>query len=109
MAYNTKYVLRYCSKFGDRLRIELQIDGYIGEAFLIADDGKYVTDDRGQYISVNIDGQFNPDRDMNAIEGSDNPFTLQFRNDTGEKGGAIRATSATMAFYEDMLFNIDDQ
>lgn len=108
MAYNTKYVLKYCSRYGDKLRVELQIDGYVGQAFLIANDGDYVSDDLGRNVSLSIDGSFNPDRDMNAVEGSDNPFTLQYRNDTGEKGGAIRATSATMSFFEDMMFNIDD-
>ncbi len=108
MAYNTKYILRYCSRFGDSLRIELQIDGYIGQAFLIVNNGDNVSDDQGRNVAVNIDGNFNPDRDMNLIEGTDNPFTLQFRNDTGEKGGSVRATSASMAFFEDAVFNIDD-
>ncbi|MDM1294309.1 hypothetical protein HX021_08355 [Sphingobacterium sp. N143] len=108
MAYNTKYILNYCNRDGDKLTIELQVDEYVGQAFIIVNNEDYLQDDRGRFITVNVDGTYDPERDKNKIEGSANPFSLTFRNDRGEKGGAIRATSATMEFYEDMLFNIDD-
>ncbi|GHE34950.1 hypothetical protein [Sphingobacterium griseoflavum] len=108
MAYNTKYLLKYCDRYGVPLRIELQLENYVGKAFLVVNQGKYVTDQEGRHVTVNIDGEYDPDRDMNKIEASTNPFSLQYRNDIGEKGGTIRATSATMSFYEDRTFNIDD-
>lgn len=108
MAYNTKYILNYCNKHNDRLTIELQVEGYVGKAFIIVNNEDYITDDQGRFITTNIDGAYDPERDKNKIEGSANPFSLTYRNDRGEKGGAIRATSATMEFFEDMMFNIDD-
>jgi hypothetical protein len=108
MAYNTKYILNYCNQYGDKLSIELQVDGYVGQAFIIVNNEDYLQDDRGRFVTVNVDGSYDPERDKNKIEGSANPFSLTYRNDRGEKGGAIRATSATMEFFEDMLFNIDD-
>ncbi|WP_313266515.1 hypothetical protein [Sphingobacterium sp.] len=108
MAYNTKYILNYCNRYGDKLSIELQVDGYVGQAFIIVNNEDYLQDDRGRFVTVNVDGSYDPERDKNKIEGSANPFSLTYRNDRGEKGGAIRATSATMEFFEDMLFNIDD-
>lgn len=108
MAYNTKYILNYCNRYGDKLTIELQVDGYVGQAFIIVNNEDYLQDDRGRFVTVNVDGDYDPERDKNKIEGSSNPFSLTYRNDRSEKGGAIRATSATMEFFEDMLFNIDD-
>lgn len=108
MGYNTKYMLRYCNSKGDALKIELQLKDYIGETFLIVNNDDYVTNHDGEYVVLNIDGKYNPNRDINPIEGYTNPFTLRYRNDIGEKGGTIRATEANMSFYEDILFNIDD-
>ena len=108
MAYNTKYILNYCNEKGIPLRIELQLKDYIGEAFILVNETAHLQDEEGRFITVNIDGSYDPDRDKNPIEGGVNPFSLTYRNDAGEKGGTIRATSATMSFYEDAIFNIDD-
>ncbi|SEG75778.1 hypothetical protein [Sphingobacterium lactis] len=108
MAYNTKYILNYCNRHGKGLRIELQLWDYVGEAFILVNEDQYLLDQDGAYLSTNIDGNYDPQRDKNAIVGGPNPFTLTYKNDIGEKGGAIRATNADMQFYEDILFNIDD-
>lgn len=108
MAYNTKYILNYCNREGKPLRIEIQLWDYVGETFIIVNEDEYLQDTEGNYIVSNIDGDFDPERDKNPIEGGSNPFTLTYQNDTSEKGGAIRATFADMEFFEDLLFNIDD-
>ena len=107
MSYNTKYILKYCNAKGNKLRIELQLWDYVGTQFLLVNDS-YVLDDEDRMVIVNKDGNYIYDRDTNRIEGASNPFSLTFHNDTGEKGGAIRALEANMEFYEDALFNIDD-
>lgn len=106
--YNTKYILTYCNPNKDKLSIEIQKKDYIGEAFVLVNDDVYLTDDNGEYVVMNIDGQYSPLRDINAVEGGRNPFTLEYRNDESSKGGTIRATSATMQFYESLVFNIED-
>ncbi|MGN0020822.1 MAG: hypothetical protein ACI35Z_08515, partial [Sphingobacterium hotanense] len=108
MTYNTKYILSYCNKQGVSLRIELQMRDYVGEAFLIVNEDEYLQDEDGAYIVQNIDGSYNPDRDKNLVEGGANPFELRYRNDSGLKGGVIRATEANLQFFEDLVFNIDD-
>jgi len=108
MSYNTKYILSYCNRDRVPLRVEIQIWGYIGEQFLLVNQDEFLQDQEGDYITTNIDGTYDPERDKNPIEGGSNPFTLTYNNNTGEKGGCIRATSADMEFYENMLFNIDD-
>jgi len=108
MAYNTKYQLNYCNRFGKSLRIDIQLWDYVGETFILVNEDDYLQDSEGNYIVSNIDGEFDPERDKNPIEGGSNPFTLTYQNDTSEKGGAIRATAADMEFFEDLLFNIDD-
>lgn len=108
MTYNTKYILQYCNKDLVPLKIELQLPDYVGEAFLIVNEDEYVTNGDGDYIVMNIDGNYNPDRDRHSVDGSVNPFSLTYRNDTGEKGGTVRATEANMEFFEDLYFNIDD-
>ncbi|MDM1049418.1 hypothetical protein HX018_14335, partial [Sphingobacterium hotanense] len=55
-----------------------------------------------------IDKNLFTDENGNNLIGGANPFTLNYQNDTGGKGGAIRATFADMEFFEDTLFNIDD-
>lgn len=108
MSYNTKYILSYCNRFGKSLRIELQVRDYVGEQFILVNEDQYLQNDEGQYVVNNIDGDYDPNRDKNSVEGGANPFTLTYQNDLGEKGGTIRATYADMEFYEDMVFNIDD-
>ncbi|GEM_PF-810849 len=108
MAYNTKYILNYCNRLGKALRIEIQLLDYVGEEFILVNGDEYLQDLEGSFVVSNIDGNYNPDRDKNDIEGGANPFVLNYQNDTGEKGGAIRATFADMEFFEDLLFNIDD-
>lgn len=108
MSYNTKYILSYCNKKRIPLRVEIQLWVYIGEQFLLVNDNDYVLDPDGNYFTVNVDGNYDYDRDKNPIEGGSNPFTLTYQNDTSEKGGAIRATYADMEFFENLLFNIDD-
>lgn len=108
MGYNTKYILKYCNKWGIPLRVEIQLLDYIGEAFILVNNDDYLQDQDGSYLTSAIDGEYDSDRDINGIEGGANPFTLNYQNDTGEKGGAIRATFADMEFFENMIFNIDD-
>lgn len=108
MSYNTKYILSYCNRLGKSLRVEIQLWDYVGETFILVNQTDYLQDQEGAYVTTNIDGEYDPERDKNSIEGGSNPFTLNYQNDTSEKGGAIRATFADMEFFEDMLFNIDD-
>lgn len=108
MSYNTKYILSYCNRLGKSLRVEIQLWDYVGETFILVNQTDYLQDQEGAYVTSNIDGEYDPERDKNSIEGGSNPFTLNYQNDTSEKGGAIRATFADMEFFEDMLFNIDD-
>lgn len=108
MSYNTKYILSYCNRLGKSLRVEIQLWDYVGETFILVNQTDYLQDQEGAYVTSNIDGEYDPERDKNLIEGGSNPFTLNYQNDTSEKGGAIRATFADMEFFEDMLFNIDD-
>lgn len=107
MAFNTKYILKYCSRSGIPLRVELQLRDYVGETFIIVNN-KYLQDEDGNYVVANVDGDYDSERDMNKIESDGNPFTLVYKNDTGKKDGTIRATHANMSFYEDLSFNIDD-
>lgn len=108
MSYNTKYILSYCNRLGKSLRVEIQLWDYVGETFILVNQTDYLQDQEGAYVTSNIDGEYDPERDKNLIEGGSKPFTLNYQNDTSEKGGAIRATFADMEFFEDMLFNIDD-
>lgn len=108
MAYNTKYILNYCNKERTPLRIELQVKDYVGEAFVIVNEDDYVLDSEGRYVVANIDGSYNPERDKLPVEGSGNPFSLTYLNDSGEKNGTIRASTSRMEFFEDLNFNIDD-
>ena len=114
MSYNTKYILSYCNRAGIPLRVEIQVWNYVGETFFLVNQNneeKYLQDQEGAYITSNIDGEYDSDRDKNPIEGGANPFTLYYQNDfgdIGQKAGAIRATKAEMEFFENMLFNIDD-
>lgn len=106
--FRTKYILKYCNGSGVPLRVELQIKDYVGETFIIVNEDEYLKDEYNNYITANIDGEYDPDRDMNKIVSSGNPFTLVYSNDESQKNGTIRATHSNMSFYEDMLFNIDD-
>ncbi|MGM1431149.1 hypothetical protein ACS126_17980 [Sphingobacterium lactis] len=108
MGYNTKYILKYCNKWGTPLRVEIQLLDYIGETFILVNNDDYLQDQDGSYLTSAIDGEYDSGRDINGIEGGANPFTLNYQNDTGEKGGAIRATFADMEFFENLMFNIDD-
>ena len=106
--FRTKYILKYCNGSGVPLRVELQIKDYVGETFIIVNENEYLKDEYNNYITANIDGDYDPDRDMNKIVSSGNPFTLVYSNDESQKNGTIRATHSNMSFYEDMVFNIDD-
>lgn len=108
MAYNTKYILNFCNRKRVPIRVEIQIKDYVGEAFILVNEDDYLLDAEGRYITTNIDGAYDPDRDKNAIEGGGQPFVLTYQNDESEKSGAIRATKASMQFFENLLFNIDD-
>ncbi|MDH5825774.1 hypothetical protein [Sphingobacterium faecium] len=108
MAYNVKYVLRYCNVNRKSLRIEILEDGYIGQAFLIVNKDTRLTNQDGDYIVVNIDGEYQEGRDENDIEGTDNPFTLQYNLDKEGKQVSIMTTVANMSFWADDLFNIDE-
>lgn len=108
MAYNTKYILNFCNRKRVPIRVEIQIKDYVGEAFILVNEDDYLLDAEGRYITTNIDGAYDPDRDKNAIEGGGQPFVLTYQNDESGKSGAIRATKASMQFFENLLFNIDD-
>lgn len=108
MAYNPKYVLKYCNVNGKSLRIEILEDGYIGQAFLIVNQDKKVTNHDDKYIMVNIDGEYQEGRDENLIEGTSNPFSLQYSLDKEGKQVSIMTTVANMSFWADELFNIDE-
>src|SRR5690606_32789818 len=108
MAYNTKYILNFCNRKRVPIRVEIQIKDYVGESFILVNEDDYLLDSEGRYITTNIDGAYDPDRDKNAIEGGGQPFVLTYQNDESEKSGAIRATKASMQFFENLLFNIDD-
>ena len=108
MAYNTKYILRYCNRDGTLLRVEIQLWNYVGEAFILVNEEDYLLDDDGRFVVTNIDGEYNPDRDQNPIEGTAYPLLITYQNDIGEKGGTMRATIAEMQFFENNVFNIDD-
>ena len=107
MAYNTKYILKYCNAKGVELRIELQIWDYIGQQFILV-NGSFLTINDNEYVVSNIDGEYDYERDVNPIEAGSNPFSIRYHNDNGSKDGAIRALEANMEFYQDNLFNIDD-
>src|SRR5690625_221964 len=107
MEYNTKYRLNYCNSEGTPLRIDLQIKGYVGQVFILAND-KYLKTENDEFVTANIDGDYDENRDVNSIISDGNPFTLNYKNDLGEKAGTIRSTFADMSFYENDLFNIDD-
>lgn len=108
MAYNTKYILNFCNRKRVPIRVEIQIRDYVGEAFIVVNEDNFLLDAEGRYVTTNIDGTYDSDRDKNAIEGGGVPFKLTYQNDISEKGGAIRATMADMQFFENLMFNIDD-
>lgn len=109
MAYNVKYILQYCNKDGEPLRIEIAQWDYIGQAFLlINNDSDKVSNVDGDVIVVNIDGQYQAGRDENELSGTANPFILEYKTDKEGKEANIMTTTANMSFWADDLFNIDE-
>lgn len=109
MAYNVKYILQYCNKDGEPLRIEIAQWDYIGQAFLlINNDSDKVSNVDGDVIVINIDGQYQAGRDENELSGTANPFILEYKTDKEGKEANIMTTTANMSFWADDLFNIDE-
>lgn len=105
--YNTKYILTYCNKELIPLRIEIQQRDYTGESFILVNNQEYLQDNDGKFITVKRDS-YDPNRDRNKISGSTNPFSLEYRNDKDGKLCTIMATSASLSFWADDNFNIDE-
>lgn len=107
--YNLRYVLKYCNKDGVPLRINIKWRGYTGNAFVLVDeDRKYLLNSDGDFVVVEKEGEYDPDTDASNVEGSTNPFTLKYYSDRDDKSAIIRATGASMSFFENNVFNIDD-
>ena len=68
MSYNTKYILSYCNRLGKSLRVEIQLWDYVGETFILVNQTDYLQDQEGAFVTSNIDGEYDPERDKNLIE-----------------------------------------
>lgn len=107
--YNLRYVLKYCNKHGVPLRVNIKWKGYNGNSFVLVNhDRSFLLNGAGDFVVVEKEGEYDPEHDASNVEGATNPFTLKYYADRSDKSSIIRATGATLSFYENNVFNIDD-